>query len=64
MGTGIRQKLMAVTPLVILNIGVPTGDVFSDILTIITLYQSGHPFFATALLTPFLFNVVFTTFSW
>ena len=64
MGKSIKQKLMEVMPLVILNIGLPTGDVFSDILTIITLYMSEHPYFATALLTPFLFNVVFTTFSW
>ena len=51
-------------PLVILNVGLPTGDVFSDMLTMMTLYQSGHPFFASALLTPFLLNVAFTTFSW
>ena len=64
MGKSIKQKLMEVMPLVILNIGLPTGDVFSDILTITTLYQSGHLYFATTLLTPFLLNVVFTTFSW
>ena len=64
MGKSIKQKLMEVMPLVILNIGLPTGDVFSDILTITTLYQSGHLYFATFLLTPFLLNVVFTTFSW
>ena len=64
MGKSAKQKLMEVMPLVILNIGLPTGDVFSDILTITTLYQSGHLYFATTLLTPFLLNVVFTTFSW
>ena len=60
----IRRELLEVIPLVILNIGLPTADVFSDMYVIITLYQSSHPGYATALLTPLLSNVISTAISW
>ena len=59
-----KKALTNILPVLILNIGLPTLDVFSDVLLICTLYQSGHLLYASALLTPLLLNFLFTSFSW
>ena len=64
MGASNKQKLLQVMPLIVLDIGLPTSDVFSDIIGIITLYQAGLAPYATRLLMPLILNVVFTTFAW
>ena len=50
--------------LLVLNITLPTFDVYSDLYLIIRLFINGHPKYAGSLLTPFLLNYVLTWLLW
>ena len=52
--------------LLVLNIALPTVDVYSDLYMIVKLFTNHppHPNYAGLLLTPFLLNYFLTWFLW
>ena len=57
-------KVKEIVPLVVLNIGLPSVDIYSDLYMIIKLWTNGHPGWACCLLAPFLLNYLLTWLIW
>ena len=52
------MEVATILTIVLLNILLPTADVFTDIILVIKLYTGGHPAIAIVLLIPFLLNYI------
>ena len=50
--------------LALLNVALPTVDVYSDIALATKLYHNGHPEWASSLLVPFLANYTLCWIAW
>ena len=50
--------------LALLNVALPTVDVYSDLALATKLYQNGHPKWASSLLVPFLVNYALCWIAW
>ena len=57
-------KVTETIPLVLLNIVLPTVDIYSDLYMVIKLWTNGHPRWALCLLAPFLLNYFLTWLLW
>lgn len=62
--TGSREKIKETLTIFVLNIALPTCDVFSDLFLIIKLLKNGHSIWSVLLLVPFLLNYFLTWFLW
>ena len=52
------MELITIFIILLLNILLPTADVFTDIILIVKLYFGGHPNTATVLLMPCLLSYI------
>ena len=52
------MEVLTILIIVVLNLFLPTADVFTDIILVFKLYSGGHPILATVLLMPFLLNYI------
>ena len=53
-----------IASLVVLNVVLPTVDIYSDLYMIVKLWINGHPRYACCLLAPFLLNYILTWLIW
>ena len=58
------QKFKEILLIFILNIGLPTADIYSDLSLIVEFFTKGHLNYATFLLVPFLLNYILTWINW
>ena len=60
----VTEKVKDICALAVLNIVLPTVDVYSDLYLVIKLWSNGHPRWASGLLAPFLLNYILTWITW
>ena len=60
----VEVKWMETFLLALLNVALPTVDVYSDLALVTKLYYKGHPKWASLLLVPFLVNYTLCWIAW
>ena len=58
------SKNMLTLLIIVLNIALPTVDVYSDLYMVVKFIRSGHPRYGELLLVPFLLNYLFSWAAW
>ena len=60
----VEVKWMEIFLLALLNVALPTVDVYSDLALVTKLYYKGHPKWASLILVPFLVNYALCWIAW